>query len=338
MSSQPFSSDTYEFYERYQHLEVAFQDEQRRQRRRRQRQDRARQRAAEERAALTDLNDHIAQFVPSYAAALDPQHHERRWLIDSVASFYRNGLITDVTRIVKGGKEANVYCCTANPTSGFELLAAKLYRPRMLRHLRNDALYKESRPVLDADGKELRSSGVQRAIRKKTRFGRHVDLMSWIGHEYEVQQQLYAAGADVPQPVGHSGNTIMMAYIGDEWAPAPALNEITLTPQEAGPLFDRIMANVALFLDHHYIHSDLSAYNILYWQGEPIIIDFPQLVDARKNRNAYNLLARDVRRVCQYFADFGVEADAAALTRELWEDYMGEPPLDRRPPLGMEAL
>jgi RIO kinase 1 len=86
-------------------------------------------------ASLSDFNDNLETFVPSYAAALDPLHHERQWLIDSVATFYQQNMITDVTRLVKGGKEANVYCCPANPAIGYELLAAKLYRPRMLRNL-----------------------------------------------------------------------------------------------------------------------------------------------------------------------------------------------------------
>src|SRR5690606_6856786 len=81
-------------------------------------------------------------YVPSYAAALDPLHHERQWVINSTLSFYQNKLITDLTRLVKGGKEANVYVCTAGETVEHELLAAKLYRPRMLRTLKNNAIYK----------------------------------------------------------------------------------------------------------------------------------------------------------------------------------------------------
>ena len=57
-------------------------------------------------------------------------HHERQWVINSTISFYQNKLITDLTRLVKGGKEANVYVCTAGENVPYELLAAKLYRPR----------------------------------------------------------------------------------------------------------------------------------------------------------------------------------------------------------------
>jgi RIO kinase 1 len=274
-------------------------------------------------AELTDFSDSIADFVPSYAAALDPLHHERQWVINSVAPFYQDNIITDVTRLVKGGKEANVYGCDAHPATGLELIAAKLYRPRMLRHLKNDAIYKAGRQLRSEDGKQLKGRRVKLALRKKTRFGKRVDIMWWIGNEYSTQSQLYEAGAAVPKPIAHSGTTILMAYIGDATTPAPTLNEINLSPTEARSLFQRVMKNVALMLENHYVHGDLSAYNILYWQGDITIIDFPQMVEARTNPYAYELLRRDILRVCEYFGRFGVDSDPERLALDLWQPYMG---------------
>lgn len=273
------------------------------------------------RKELTDINDHEHDFIPSYAAALDPLHYERQWVINSVSGFYRDNLITDVTRLVKGGKEANVYCCLANPQMGVELIAAKLYRPRMLRHLRNDAVYREGRIVLDSDGKEVKGDREARAMRKKTRFGKHLGFMTWIMHEYGVQRELFDDGADVPRPIAQMGNTILMDYVGDDWGPAPTLSEISLEPEETQPLLDRVMENVRLMLSHHYVHGDLSAYNLLYWEGEITIIDFPQMVDARKNQNAFSFLQRDIQRVCEYFGRYGAKADPAELSLDLWERY-----------------
>lgn len=272
---------------------------------------------------IRQMDDSQESWVPSYAAALDPMHHERQWVIDSVAPFYHDALITDVTRLIKGGKEANVYTCTANPHPGFDLVAAKLYRPRMLRHLKNDAIYKAGRQLRDEEGKQMKGRRVKLALRKKTNFGKHVDIMWWINNEYSVQKKLYDAGADVPQPLAHAGNTILMEFIGDEYGSAPTLSEVTLNSSEAEPLFQRVMGNVALMLDCHHIHGDLSAYNILYWEGELTIIDFPQMVEARHNPHAYELLLRDVTRVCDYFNRFGVTADPQTLTDDLWLPYMG---------------
>lgn len=274
-------------------------------------------------ADIQQMDDSQESWIPSYAAALDPLHHERQWVIASVAPFYHDALITDVTRLVKGGKEANVYACTADPTTGFDLVAAKLYRERMLRNLKNDAIYKAGRTLRDAEGKQIRSRRERTAVLKKTGYGQHLDFMMWVGTEFRTQSELYEAGADVPKPIAHNGSAILMEFIGDEYGAAPALNEINLEPDEAGPLFQRVMENVQLMLDHHYIHGDLSAYNILYWAGEITLIDFPQMVQARQNPHAYELLLRDVTRICDYFNRFGLAADAQSITDDLWLPYMG---------------
>jgi RIO kinase 1 len=273
---------------------------------------------------LTDVDDRVESWVPSYAKPLDPKHHERYWLIESVSPFYRDNIITDVTRLVKGGKEANVYACTAHPAMKTEMIAAKLYRPRMLRNLKNDAIYKAGRQLRDAEGKQLKGRREKLAIRKKTDFGKEVDIQWWIGNEYMTQTALYEAGADVPQPIAHQGNTILMAFIGDEFGAAPTLSEIKLPADEAQPLFRRTMENIALMLDLHLIHGDLSAYNILYWDGRITLIDFPQMVDARKNPHAFDLLLRDVTRVCDYFGRYGMHTDPRQLTLDLWRPYMRE--------------
>lgn len=278
---------------------------------------------AEQMADLRTMDDGTDHWVPTYVAPLDPKHHERQWVIDSVGPFYRDNMITDVTRLVKGGKEANVYCCLGHPATGMELIAAKLYRPRMLRHLKNDAVYKAGRQLRDSEGKQMKGRREKLAIAKKTRFGQEADIQWWIGNEYRTQTELYEAGADVPRPLAHQGNTILMAFVGDEMAAAPTLSEITLDRDEAEPLFQRVMHNVSLMLDHHYVHGDLSAYNILYWEGQITIIDFPQLVEARHNPHAFELLQRDITRVCDYFGRFGVRADAGEITLNLWQPYMG---------------
>lgn len=278
---------------------------------------------AEIRAQMTDFGDDVVDFVPSYAASLDPQHYERQWLIDQIKPFYQQNMITDVVRRVKGGKEANVYCCMAHPATGLEYIAAKLYRPRVLRTLKNDAIYKAGRQLHDAEGREIKGRREKLALKQKTRFGRQVDIAWWIGNEYGVQTMLYEAGADVPRPIAHSGDAILMEYIGEEDMPAPLLSDISLTREEAYPLFKRVMDNVALMLDNHCIHGDLSPYNILYDNGTIKIIDFPQMVNARLNPHALELLKRDVKRVCDYFGRYGVRADAEQIAADLWLPYMG---------------
>jgi hypothetical protein len=72
---------------------------------------------------------------------LDVTSTESEWVVEHLLRFYQTKIITRVLRRVKGGKEANVYCCAAHPDTGLEFIAAKIYRPRLMRALRNDAQY-----------------------------------------------------------------------------------------------------------------------------------------------------------------------------------------------------
>ncbi|NTU75095.1 MAG: hypothetical protein HGA53_00695 [Anaerolineaceae bacterium] len=257
------------------------------------------------------------EFTPTFHSS----RHEREWILNYLGPFYENGFISDVIARVKGGKEANVYCCEAHESTGVELLAAKVYRPRMFRNLRNDLRYRQGRAYLDPYGKEIQDHGALHAIQKGTRIGKEMQHASWIEHEYKTMEILFEAGADVPRPITRGENTILMEYLGEAGLPAPTLFEVTLQQKEARPLFDRLLHNVELMLENHRIHGDFSAYNVLYWEGDVHIIDFPQVVDPRGNREAQEIFFRDVERLCQYFRRYGIKADSVSLARKMWEDY-----------------
>ena len=264
-----------------------------------------------------------------------PSKHEAGWLLASLRPFFDQELISDVEALVKGGKEANVYRCAAHPATGQKWLAAKVYRPRMFRNLRNDKMYRQGRTTLTTNGVPAKASDTRlmRALGKKTAFGKQVSHTSWLMHEYTALELLNELGADVPKAYASSENGILMGYVGDASGAAPALNEIKLEPGEAWTLFQLVLDNIALMLANGRVHGDLSAYNILYWQGEISLIDFPQISNSRvdtgthtvgssPNPDAAFILARDVRRVCEYFMAQGVRCDPQAITAELWQRYM----------------
>lgn len=261
--------------------------------------------------ALVDVHQ---SFSPSF----QPARNERAWLLGYLEPFYLNHVITDILGRVKGGKEANVYCCAAHPSSGLELVAAKVYRPRMFRNLRNDACYRQGRAIVDEEGKAVYGRREELAMRKKTRFGQELRHVSWLEAEFQTMQLLHQAGADVPRPMMQGNNVILMEYIGTKNSPAATLNTVTLGRSEAQRIFDRLVENLALMLACHRVHADFSAYNILYWEGQFKIIDFPQAVDPRSNPDAAELFIRDVERLCQYFARYHIVRDAYALADDLW--------------------
>jgi RIO kinase 1 len=257
------------------------------------------------------------EFKFTYKAA----RFEEAWLLDSLNEIAGQQLISDVLRKVKAGKEASIYLCCSGASIDARLLAAKVYRPRMLRNLKNDAIYRTGRTDLSEDGTALFREADVNAIIKRTKYGEELRHSSWIAYEFKTLEKLYEAGADVPKPYAMLKNSIMMEYIGDEGMPAPTLNTVTLDPDEAKPLFERVIWNIDLLLSNERIHGDLSAYNILYWDGDITLIDFPQVVSPEANPSAWVIFLRDVTRVCQYFNSQGVRANARKLATELWMSH-----------------
>lgn len=243
-----------------------------------------------------DDDDDDESDAPSYDGAL--------------AEFFEADWITEVVREVKSGKEGTVYCCRATARTGHELLAAKVYRPPEHRMFHNRAVYEEGRWIGDRR--------LELAVAKKTRTGRALGADTWVAREFQALGSLHAAGAAVPQPVARSGQALLMSYVGDLDGPAPLLRHAEVPATEAVPLFRRLLHEVGLWLACGLVHGDLSPYNILYWEGQPTVIDFPQAVEAAANPQARVLLGRDVANLCRWIGRYGVRADAEPLAADLW--------------------
>lgn len=255
----------------------------------------------------------------AFSPSLGVSRHEREWIFTYLSSFYENRILLDVLRRVKGGKEANVYVCSAHPSLETPLLAAKLYRPRMFRNLRNDARYRDRRNVLDEKGKLVTDRGALAALAGGSSYGQKLRQISWLQHEYAALENLFSAGVPVPRPYASGENTILMEYIGDLEQPAPALVETTLSPAQARRCFEILIEAVEKMLALGVVHADLSAYNVLFWENRPVIIDFPQAINPRQNPDGWAIFSRDIERLCQHFGRYGIRHNASWLAREIWE-------------------
>jgi RIO kinase 1 len=232
----------------------------------------------------------------------------------AVEHFLDEGLITNVVRIVKTGKEASVHLCRANPsTTGEDLLALKVYHPLDRRDFRDESLYR--------DGEWIKERRIRVALEKKTRFGREVQGSLWVRREWETLRMLSEAGVPTPRPVAATDDAILMTYIGDGRDAAPQLRAHRPDREEAEDLFGQVVRAVERMLFRDVIHGDLSAYNVLVWEGRAIVIDFPQAVDPRKNRHARAMLERDVVRICEHFERLGVHRSPSPIVADLWNGW-----------------
>jgi RIO kinase 1 len=221
-----------------------------------------------------------------------------------------DGVIDEVIRSLKSGKEATVYLVR----SGAHTRCAKVYRNMAQRSFQRRAQYQE--------GRQVRGSRQARAIRKSTRFGRKEQEASWKNAEVDALYKLVAAGVRVPKPYGYFNDTLLMELVTDAAGdPAPRLSEVDLTPGTAREYHHFLIQQIVRMLSIGLIHGDLSGFNVLVGPDGPVIIDLPQAVNAAGNNGARALLERDVNNIRGTLGRFAPELLATEFAREMWAQF-----------------
>jgi RIO kinase 1 len=225
-------------------------------------------------------------------------------------SLVAEGLVDEVIRQLMSGKEATVYMVRC----GEEIRCAKVYKDAVHRSFRNNATYQE--------GRKVKNSRQARAMEKGSRYGRQVQEEAWQSAEVDALYRLAAAGVHVPQPyICFEGVLLMDLVLDAEGHPAPRLNDVDLSPEQALDFHARLLNQVVRMLCAGIIHGDLSEYNILVGSDGPVIIDLPQAVNAAGNSNAGPMLERDVANLASYFSRFAPELAGSEYGKEIWRLY-----------------
>jgi len=220
------------------------------------------------------------------------------------------GLVDEVLRQLMSGKEATVYIVRC----GDEIRCAKVYKDQKQRSFRNNTSYQE--------GRKTKNSRQARAMEKGSRYGRQMQEEAWQSAEVDALYRLAAAGVRVPQPhICHEGVLLMDLVTDADGHPAPRLNDIELSAEQALEFHAGLLQQVVRMLCAGIIHGDLSEYNILVGSDGPVIIDLPQAVDAAGNSNAGPMLERDVANLASYFGRFAPELDGTEYGKEIWRLY-----------------
>ena len=206
------------------------------------------------------------------------------------------------------GKEAQVFLVRC----GDEIRCAKVYKDVANRSFKNAVQYQE--------GRKIRNSRRQRAIENRSKFGRDQQEVVWQQAEVDALYKLADAGVRVPKAYGLFDGVLLMELITDgHGGVAPRLNDITMSAEQAVKDHATVMTYVLRMLCAGLVHGDLSEFNILQDKSGPVIIDFPQVVNAAGNNNAKSMLQRDVRNITQYYAQFAPELAETHYAEEMWE-------------------
>jgi RIO kinase 1 len=226
---------------------------------------------------------------------------------DGLQALLDDGIIDEVTRQLKSGKEASVFAVRC----GSEVRCAKVYKDLAQRSFQQRAQYQE--------GRKVRGSRQARAMAKSTRFGRKEQEAAWKNTEVDALYQLVAAGVRVPQPFGFFNGVLLMELVTDaEGHSAPRLGEVDLPAEQAREFHGFLINQVVRMLCVGLIHGDLSEFNVLIDATGPVIIDLPQAVNAAGNNNAFAMLERDVRNITETLGRFAPELLATDYAAEMW--------------------
>jgi RIO kinase 1 len=236
------------------------------------------------------------------------------WLVDEPYEDHPRGTL-------KSGKEAEVFLVERRFASQAVLLAHKRYRPRYpargeLRALgfsnstiyRHDSVYKAG---------WFLAAREKRAVMGGTAFGHRLTARLWPIQEWTMLERAWASGASVPYPVERTEDGLLMEFIGDERQAAQKLAQARLSADEIGSAWKQLLASLQALTGAGLVHADLSAYNLLWWQGRLVLIDLPQAVEFTTNTDAYDLLHRDVANVGAWFGRHGLAVDVEATYAEL---------------------
>lgn len=223
-----------------------------------------------------------------------------------------DGLIDDVIRRLKSGKEADVFIVRC----GKEIRCAKVYKEAEKRNFKQAVHYQE--------GRKVRNSRNARAMSKGSKFGRQQQEKTWQQTEMEALCLLAKAGVRVPQPdICLDGVLVMELITDEEGRVAPRLSDVTLTPEQARNDHALMMNYAVRMLCAGLVHGDLSEFNVLMDNNGPVIIDLPQVVDAAANNHAKSMFERDINNMSRHYGQYAPELLSSKYAQEIWALYQG---------------
>ena len=213
----------------------------------------------------------------------DAEVFDRKTLL-TIYDLMTSGYIDVVHYPISTGKEGNVFYATDEEGDG---MALKIFRT-------STSTFKRVAKYIEGDPRFRGVTG-----------NRWRMIYTWVNKEFKTLARYAEAGIPVPEPATFQQNCLLMEFIGDESGPAPQLRDVVLDdPTET---YDEVISFIIDgWKDAHLVHGDLSEYNILMWDGQPIMIDVGQAMTT-DNYNAKDLLERDIRNINAFFRKRGAD-------------------------------
>ncbi len=209
-------------------------------------------------------------------------------------------ILRDIKGVVHAGKEARVYWGIL--TDGRDA-AVKIYLSFSAEFRKSIRKYIEGDPRFE----NIPKGNFRRLI------------YEWTRKEFRNLKRLHDNGVRVPQPIGFSGNILVMEFIGERGVRAPLLAEIAddLDLEEYVDIYDDLALNLErMVCKAGIVHADLSEYNLMYYNNVLWIIDVSQAV-LYSHPYAKEFLERDLNNIYRFFSPYIGESKIENLGEKL---------------------
>lgn len=208
------------------------------------------------------------------------------------------GLIQEINGCISTGKEANVYHAVSK--NGADEYAIKIYKTSIL-------VFKDRDKYVSGEFR-FRHGYCKHNPRKMVR--------TWAEKEMRNYLRMRNAGVPVPEPILLRSHVLVMRFCGRDGWPAPKLKDVELSTSKARELYrDCVVIMWRIYNQCRLVHADLSEFNILFQDGQLVIIDVSQAVE-HDHPHAFDFLRKDCTNISEFFRKKSV---ATMTVKELFD-------------------
>ncbi|XP_028178033.1 serine/threonine-protein kinase RIO1 [Ostrinia furnacalis] len=207
------------------------------------------------------------------------------------------GIINEINGCISTGKEANVYHATSKDGKDY---AVKIFKTSIL-------VFKDRDKYVSGEYR-FRNGYCRSNPRKMVR--------TWAEKEMRNLVRMHSAQLSVPEPIILRSHVLVMTFMGEGGWPSPKLKDVEISQSTARLLYrDCITMMWKMFNICKLVHADLSEFNLLYHQGNVVVIDVSQSVE-HDHPHAYEFLRKDCTNISDFFRKKGV---ATLTVKELFD-------------------
>jgi RIO kinase 1 len=231
-----------------------------------------------------DKRDRFLKSDRSDARAVLEEVFDKTTLL-LVYRLLNKGIIDEIFGVINSGKESRVY---RGINAEKQDIAIKIYLTTSKEFRRGMLTYIDGDPRFRLARRDSRSL-----------------IFLWAQKEYKNLQRAYAAEIRVPQPLYVEKNLLVMEFIGDEMAAAPTIKEEP--PAQPQEMYNILLQYIHRFYHiAHLVHGDLSEYNIMNFNEQPVVFDLGQAV-ATAHPLANEFLERDITNINRFFNKLDIQ-------------------------------